>query len=304
MLARCGLASRSAASACRGTISSLTAFAEACAVPSVVAEGSPAATASCSGRGFVTWTRQGLGASSARSAGRAASVPTSTRLSSELSVTAAALAQGGLLSQRAGLHSLVASRAGCRAGAGSTAHSLASPLGPLASASALAAPAGAGAAGISGPGSLLGAWAACAGPVRWCLQKGQLSKQRVPKRVGINDVIMPNTTQLQYGMYGIRAMAGKRVAAATIEAVRRTLRRKIKKTARLWIRLAAVVPVTRKPLGIRMGKGKGIIDFYATPVRPGQIIFEMDRVPRKVALQALTAAQHKFPVKLGFVEWS
>lgn len=69
---------------------------------------------------------------------------------------------------------------------------------------------------------------------------------------------------------------------------RSTLRRKIKKTARLWIRLSAVVPVTRKPLGIRMGKGKGVIDFYATPVRPGQIIFEMDRVPRKVALQALT----------------
>eukprot|EP00198_Chlamydomonas_reinhardtii_P008650 XP_001697987.1 predicted protein [Chlamydomonas reinhardtii] len=115
---------------------------------------------------------------------------------------------------------------------------------------------------------------------------------------------MPNTTQLRYGTYGIRAMASKRVGAATIEAVRRTLRRKIKKTARLWIRLSAVVPVTRKPLGIRMGKGKGVIDFYATPVRPGQIIFEMDRVPRKVALQALTAAQHKFPVKLGFVEWS
>ncbi len=84
----------------------------------------------------------------------------------------------------------------------------------------------------------------------------------------------------------------------------RTLRRKIKKTARLWIRIAATVPVTRKPMGIRMGKGKGAIDFYATPVRPGQIIFEFDRVPRQVALQALQAAQAKFPCKLGFVEWS
>ena len=85
---------------------------------------------------------------------------------------------------------------------------------------------------------------------------------------------------------------------------RRTLRRKIKKTARLWIRIAATVPVTKKPLGIRMGKGKGNIDFYATPVRPGQIIFEMDRVPRQVALQAMQAVQHKFPCKLGFVEWN
>lgn len=139
--------------------------------------------------------------------------------------------------------------------------------------------------------------------VRWC-QKGQLSRQRVPKSVGINDVIMPNTTQLAYGVYGIRALSGKRVAANTIEAVRRTLRRKIKKTARLWVRIEATVPVTRKPLGLRMGKGKGAIDFYATPVRPGQILFELDRVPRTVALQALQAAQYKFPVKLGFVEWS
>ncbi|KAG2502222.1 hypothetical protein HYH03_000708 [Edaphochlamys debaryana] len=122
--------------------------------------------------------------------------------------------------------------------------------------------------------------------------------------MGINNIIMPNTTQLKYGLYGIRALGGRRVAANTIEAVRRTLRRKIKKTARLWVRIAATVPVTRKPLGIRMGKGKGAIDFYATPVRPGQIIFEMDRVPRKVAMQALQAAQYKFPIKLGFVEWS
>lgn len=64
------------------------------------------------------------------------------------------------------------------------------------------------------------------------------------------------------------------------------------------------MPVTKKPLGIRMGKGKGNIDFYATPVRPGQIIFEMDRVPRQIALQAMQSVQHKFPCKLGFVEWS
>lgn len=84
----------------------------------------------------------------------------------------------------------------------------------------------------------------------------------------------------------------------------RTLRRRIKKTARLWVRIEATVPVTRKPEGIRMGKGKGAIAFYATPVRPGQIIFEMDRLPKQVALQALEAVQAKFPCKLGFVEYS
>lgn len=84
----------------------------------------------------------------------------------------------------------------------------------------------------------------------------------------------------------------------------RTLRRKIKKSARLWIRINAIVPVTRKPEGIRMGKGKGAISFYATAVRPGQIVFEMDRVPRKVAMQGMEAIQPKFPCRLGFVEWS
>ncbi|GLI61789.1 hypothetical protein VaNZ11_004289 [Volvox africanus] len=157
---------------------------------------------------------------------------------------------------------------------------------------------------VRGPMMVSGnVWGSLVGPVRWC-QKGQLSRQRVPKGAAINDNIMPNTTQLSYGLYGIRALSGKRVAANTLEAVRRTLRRKLKKTARLWVRVEATVPVTRKPLNIRMGKGKGAIDFYATAVRPGQIIYEMDRVPRTVALQAMQAAQYKFPVRLGFVEWS
>ncbi len=67
------------------------------------------------------------------------------------------------------------------------------------------------------PGSV---WSALVGPVRWC-QKGQLSRQRVFKSAAINDNIMPNTTQLKHGLYGIRALSGKRVAANTLEAVRR-----------------------------------------------------------------------------------
>jgi len=131
-----------------------------------------------------------------------------------------------------------------------------------------------------------------------------LSRKRVPKSAGFNDTVMTNHSDLKYGMYGIRALTGKRVAAHTIEAVRRTLRRRLKKSAALWVRMAATVPVTRKPEGIRMGKGKGAIAFYAAPVRPGQVILEMDRVPRKVALAGLAAIAPKFPCKLGFVEWS
>ncbi len=60
------------------------------------------------------------------------------------------------------------------------------------------------------------------------------------------------------------------------------------------MRIEATVPVTRKPLGLRMGKGKGAIDFYATPVRPGQILFELDRVPRTVALQVRRERGHQY----------
>ncbi|GAX81968.1 hypothetical protein CEUSTIGMA_g9396.t1 [Chlamydomonas eustigma] len=131
----------------------------------------------------------------------------------------------------------------------------------------------------------------------------QLSRVKVPKSAGINDTIMPSNTDLKFGSFGIRAITGKRVSANTIEAVRRTLRRKLKREAKLWIRIEATVPVTRKPDGIRMGKGKGAIAFYATPVRPGQILFEMDRISRAVAYQAMVSIQAKFPCRLGFVEW-
>eukprot|EP00798_Chlamydomonas_sp_ICE-L_P010404 gene10404-8352_t len=108
----------------------------------------------------------------------------------------------------------------------------------------------------------------------------ELSRVRVAKRFGFNDTVMGNNTDLK------------------------TLRRKIKKSARLWIRIAATVPVTKKSEGVRMGKGKGAISFYCTPVRPGQILFEMDRLPKAVAVAAMNSIQAKFPVRLGFVEWS
>ncbi|MEW5296998.1 MAG: hypothetical protein WDW38_007233 [Sanguina aurantia] len=132
----------------------------------------------------------------------------------------------------------------------------------------------------------------------------ELSRIRVMKRFGINTEIMPNNTDLMFGKYGIRAITERRVAANTIEAIRRALRRRIKRSARLWLRIRATIPVTTKSLGIRMGKGKGAIAFYATPVRPGQIIIEMDRISRKVAMQAMVDIQPKFPCRLGFVEYS
>jgi large subunit ribosomal protein L16 len=101
-----------------------------------------------------------------------------------------------------------------------------------------------------------------------------------------------------------RAMTGGVIRATTLEALRRTLRRKIKKSSKLWICISPSIPVSRKPAETRMGKGKGAVKFWAVRVRPGQIIFEMDRLPRPLALAAVDAIQQKIPVKVGFLEWS
>lgn len=124
------------------------------------------------------------------------------------------------------------------------------------------------------------------------------------KRVGFKETVAPNTRQLAYGLYGIRAITSGRIPARTLEAVRRTLRRSVRKTTKIWIRVAAGIPVTSKPLEVRMGKGKGAVDHYIANVRPGQILFELDRVPRSVALQALRSVSFKLPVRVGFVEWN
>ena len=72
----------------------------------------------------------------------------------------------------------------------------------------------------------------------------------------------------------------------------------------LWVRMTPNVPVSSKPAETRMGKGKGATDYYAAPVRPGQIIFELDRVTRKAAADAVAAVAHKLPLRVGLVEWN
>jgi large subunit ribosomal protein L16 len=124
------------------------------------------------------------------------------------------------------------------------------------------------------------------------------------KSLGFNTTICPNTRQLAWGAFGVRAVGHARVPARTIEAVRRVLRRKMGKGAMLWIRMTPNVPVTGKPAEVRMGKGKGAVEYWAAPVRAGQIIFEFDRVTRKAAVDAVAAIGPKLPMKVGFVEWT
>lgn len=113
--------------------------------------------------------------------------------------------------------------------------------------------------------------------------------------------ITHNCNALRFGQYGLKSCHSGILSAKTIEAVRRCIRRLLKKSAFLWIRIFPDIPVTRKPAEVRMGKGKGNLSFWTCKVRPGQILYEMDGIPLHVAKKAALMADSKLPFKTQFV---
>jgi len=108
-------------------------------------------------------------------------------------------------------------------------------------------------------------------------------------------------TDLSFGAYGLKATEPDRVSARQIEAARRAMTRHMKRAGRVWIRIFPDVPVTKKPTEVRMGKGKGSVEFWAAKVKPGRIMFELDGVSEEVAREALRLAAAKLPIKTRFV---
>ena len=106
---------------------------------------------------------------------------------------------------------------------------------------------------------------------------------------------------LNFGSYGLRALEPERVTARQIEAARRAMTRHMKRQGRVWIRIFPDVPVSKKPTEVRMGKGKGSVEYWAAKVKPGRIMFEIDGVSEPVAQEALRLAAMKLPVKCRFV---
>ena len=106
---------------------------------------------------------------------------------------------------------------------------------------------------------------------------------------------------LVFGQYGLKATEAERVTARQIEAARRALTRHMKRLGRVWIRVYPDVPVSKKPLEVRMGSGKGTTELWICRVKPGRILFELDGVPIELAREALTLAAAKLPVKTRFV---
>jgi large subunit ribosomal protein L16 len=108
-------------------------------------------------------------------------------------------------------------------------------------------------------------------------------------------------TALDFGAYGLKAQEPARVTARQIEAARRAITRHMKRAGRVWIRIFPDVPVTKKPTEVRMGKGKGSVEFWAAKVKPGRIMFEVDGVSKVIAQEALELAAAKLPIKTRFV---
>lgn len=101
---------------------------------------------------------------------------------------------------------------------------------------------------------------------------------------------------LNFGTYGLKATEPERVTARQIEAARRAITRHMKRQGRVWIRIFPDVPVSSKPVEVRMGKGKGSVDYWAAKVKPGRVMFEIDGVSEIVAREALRLGAMKLPV--------
>ncbi|MBN8608847.1 MAG: 50S ribosomal protein L16 [Caulobacterales bacterium] len=108
-------------------------------------------------------------------------------------------------------------------------------------------------------------------------------------------------SQLNFGQFGLKALEPNRVNAREIEAARRAITREMKRQGRVWIRIFPDVPVSKKPIEVRMGSGKGAPEFWAARVAPGRIMFEVDGVPEAVARESLRLGAAKLSVRTKIV---
>ncbi len=109
-------------------------------------------------------------------------------------------------------------------------------------------------------------------------------------------------TALNFGSYGLKALEPERVTSRQIEATRRAVTRHMKRQGKVWIRIFPDLPVSAKPIEVRMGKGKGSVDRWVARVAPGRIMFEIDGVPEDIALEALRLGAAKLPIRTKIVK--
>ena len=122
-------------------------------------------------------------------------------------------------------------------------------------------------------------------------QKGRSLKRKIETR----------GTKVSFGSFGLQALDSSWINSRQIEAARKAITHAMKREGKLWIRIFPDKPITKKPPEVTMGGGKGAVDHYVFPVRPGRMLFEIDGVSRPIAEEALRLARHKLPVRTRVV---
>ncbi|HET8551712.1 MAG TPA: 50S ribosomal protein L16 [Gammaproteobacteria bacterium] len=129
-------------------------------------------------------------------------------------------------------------------------------------------------------------------PKRTRFRKQQKGKNRGLAQVG---------NSVDFGEFGLKAIGRGRITARQIEAARRAMTRYVKRGGKIWIRIFPDVPVTKKPLEVRMGNGKGNVEYWVAKIQPGRMLYEMEGVSEEVAREAFRLAAAKLPVTTAFV---
>ena len=132
------------------------------------------------------------------------------------------------------------------------------------------------------------------------LQPRQTKFRKMHK--GRNRGLAQNGNQVSFGEFGMKATTRGRITARQIESARRAMTRYIKRGGKIWIRLFPDKPISKKPLEVRMGKGKGNVEYWVSLVQPGKMLYEMSGVSEEVAREAFRLAGAKLPVKTIFVK--
>jgi large subunit ribosomal protein L16 len=121
---------------------------------------------------------------------------------------------------------------------------------------------------------------------------------------GRNRGLAQRGSKVSFGEYGLRAVGRGRLTARQLEAGRRALTRHVKRGGKIWIRVFPDKPITKKPLEVRQGKGKGAVEYWVALIQPGRVLYEMEGVAEEIAREALGLAAAKLPFKTAFAKRS
>lgn len=118
---------------------------------------------------------------------------------------------------------------------------------------------------------------------------------------GRNRGLAKGGSAVSFGEYGLKAIGRGRITARQIEAARRAMTRHVKRGGKIWIRIFPDKPITKKPLEVRMGSGKGNVEYWVAEIQPGRVLYEMEGVAEDIAREAFRLAAAKLPIKTVFV---